>query len=148
MHEKSERQMWMGVLARADAETLGACWTTLTDRPSHKLVRAAEVGMVMLRGRAGGDGDAFNLGEMTVTRCIVETDDGTMGFGYVAGRDHRHAELAALFDALLQQPSRRSQISAEVIAPLAAKQASMRRRVWAEAAETRVDFFTVVRGEG
>ncbi len=28
-------------------------------------------GMTLVRGRMGGTGSPFNLGEMTVTRCVV-----------------------------------------------------------------------------
>ncbi|GAB4376283.1 MAG: hypothetical protein Kow00121_23160 [Elainellaceae cyanobacterium] len=73
----------------------------------------------MVQGRTGGAGQPFYLGEMTITRCVVrlETPDleeaiasqfpegVIVGFGYVAGRSHRHAELAALCDALLQHPA-------------------------------------------
>ena len=66
----------------------------------------------MARGRPGGDGAPFNLGEMTVTRCTVRLEDGTVGHAYVAGRDMRQAELAAVLDAVLQGPARRGAMMA------------------------------------
>ncbi len=92
----------MGVLARAARDELEAAWETLEPRPAYDRLRPPETGMVMTRGRAGGTGRRFNLGEMTVTRCALRLDSGEMGIAYVAGRDRRHAELAALFDALMQ----------------------------------------------
>lgn len=100
--------------------------------------------MVMVRGRTGGTGRRFNLGEMTVTRCAVRLGDGTVGHGYVAGRSPRHAELAAAFDALLLQEDAGA---AAAIEDLAQAREERRRRKAARTASTRVDFFTVVRGE-
>jgi alpha-D-ribose 1-methylphosphonate 5-triphosphate synthase subunit PhnG len=98
----------------------------------------------MLRGRAGGDGAAFNLGEMTVTRCSVRlTDGGAIGHAYVAGRDSRQAELAAALDAALQVPALRPTLLREVIAPLAAAQAARAEEAARKAAATRVEFFTL-----
>ena len=101
----------------------------------------------MVRGRAGGTGVRFNLGEATVTRCAVELDDGTVGHAYVLGRDRRHAELAALFDAMLQTSGRREAIERDVIVPLAEAGLERRRAAEARAAATRVEFLTLVRGE-
>lgn len=141
------RQYWMGVLAKAPTGALQAAWDGLADKPGYRLLRAAETGMVMVRGRAGGDGDRFNLGEMTVTRCAVQVEGGATGYGYVAGRERRRAELAALFDALLQDEARRPALEAAVVAPLAETQAAARRAAAVKAASTRVEFFTMVRGE-
>lgn len=138
----------MGVLARADVAALERSFAALSDPPVYRPLRPAETGLVMMRGRAGGDGAPFNLGELAVTRCVVKPADGPLGFGYVAGRDHRHAELAAVFDALLQQPARRRELLESVVDRLAADQAKRRAQRWSEAAATKVDFFTVVRGEG
>jgi alpha-D-ribose 1-methylphosphonate 5-triphosphate synthase subunit PhnG len=102
----------------------------------------------MARGRAGGTGQRFNLGEITVTRCAVQGADGHIGHGYVAGRDKRKAELVASFDALLQAPDRRAALLARVVEPLATAQAATRSATARKAAATRVEFFTMVRGEG
>jgi alpha-D-ribose 1-methylphosphonate 5-triphosphate synthase subunit PhnG len=141
----AERARWMGVLARASRATLEAFWAGLPTPPRLAALKPPETGLVMLRGRAGGDGAAFNLGEMTVTRCVLRAPDGTLGFGYVAGRDRRHAELAAAFDALLQMPAHADTLRAALIAPLAAAQAEAQARNWHDAARTRVEFFTLAR---
>ena len=84
--ETATRQEWMGLLARAPEEAMLALWNGLSDRPHFDWLRRPEVGGVMVRGRAGSTGAPFNLGEMTVTRCSVVLDDGTVGHGYVQGR--------------------------------------------------------------
>lgn len=145
--QQAARRHWMGVLARAARAELEQAWNDLEDKPSYRWLRRPEIGLVMVRGRAGGTGAPFNLGEMTVTRCVVGLDDGTTGFAFVRGRDTRHAELAAVFDALLQQPTRHAVVRQTVIAPLAAAQAERRRLLGCKANATRVNFFTLVRGE-
>ncbi|WP_237217589.1 phosphonate C-P lyase system protein PhnG, partial [Falsiroseomonas oryziterrae] len=115
----ADRQRWMGVLARASADDILACLATLPPAPPHTRLRGPETGLVMVRGRAGGDGAPFNLGEMTVTRCAVRLPDGRVGHAYVAGRDARQAELAALCDALLLDAAARPEVEAAVIRPLA-----------------------------
>ena len=117
------RQRWMGVLARARREELDAHADALRDADYH-LLRAAETGMTLVRGRMGGTGSPFNLGEMTVTRCVVRLGDGRTGYSYVAGRDKRHAELAALADAHLQGADAAAW-QARLIEPLARTQACL-----------------------
>lgn len=142
---QSARQRWMGLLAKADPAVLEDAWSRL-GAPSHQPLRTPEIGSALVRGRAGGTGAAFNLGEMTLTRCAVVIE-GRTGFGYVAGRDKRHAELAALFDALLQDDARRPALESALLAPLAEAQAKAREARSRKAASSRVEFFTLVRGE-
>jgi len=141
------RQRWMAVLARADSAELEAAWAGLADKPAYRLLRKPEVGLVMARGRVGGAGGAFNLGEIAVTRCAAQLAGGRTGFGYVAGRDVRKCELAALFDGLLQDGARQSQLLAGVIAPLAEAQARRKAATQGDAARTKVNFFALERGE-
>ena len=141
--EAAARRAWMSVLARSRAEDIVALLAGLPALPGHVRLRGPEAGLVMLRGRAGGDGAAFNLGEMTVTRCTVRVADGHVGHAYVAGRDGRQAELAALLDALLQDPARHAALQDGVVAPLAACQRAAREAAARRAAATRVDFFTM-----
>jgi alpha-D-ribose 1-methylphosphonate 5-triphosphate synthase subunit PhnG len=137
----------MSVLARAASRDLEAAWVTLGTHPVYRVVRPPELGMVMLRGRAGGSGPRFNLGEMTVTRCSVELESGAMGHAYVAGRDLRHAELAAVFDALLQDGRLRDTLERSVITPFEEAQRESRHLAVSRSAATKVEFFTLVRGE-
>jgi alpha-D-ribose 1-methylphosphonate 5-triphosphate synthase subunit PhnG len=137
------RRRWMAVLARASGEAIAARLGTAPALPPWTRLRGPETGLVMVRGRAGGDGAPFNLGEMTVTRCAVRLAGGTVGHAYVAGRDARQAELAAALDAALQLPDRRAALIAAVIAPLAAAQADAAACEARKAAATRVEFFTM-----
>ena len=140
-----ERQAWLAVLAKADPMDLARRWGELGFAPEFRHLRAPETGLVMLRGRIGGSGAPFNVGEMTVTRCSVVLVDGTVGHGYVGGSNARHAEITALCDALLQTDARRTEVETRVIAPLAAAREARRQRAAARAAATRVEFFTVAR---
>jgi alpha-D-ribose 1-methylphosphonate 5-triphosphate synthase subunit PhnG len=137
----------MSVLALAAREELEARWSSLVEAPAYEILRRPEVGLVMVRARAGGTGARFNLGEMTVTRCTVQLDDGTLGHAWVGGRDLRHAELAAAFDAILQGSTRAAARGAAVVESLARAQAERRQAAAARAQASRVEFFTMVRGE-
>ncbi len=137
------RRRWMAVLARASLETLDSTLAACAPLPEYTCLRGPEAGLVMLRGRVGGAGGAFNLGEMTVTRCTVRTADGQVGHAYVTGREERRAELAALADAMLQDPHRRALVQQAVIEPLAATQQAARETIAAKAAATQVQFFAM-----
>jgi alpha-D-ribose 1-methylphosphonate 5-triphosphate synthase subunit PhnG len=140
-----ERRRWLAVLAKAPIEDLERCWQGLGLAPEYRCLRSPETGLVMLRGRVSGAGSPFNVGEMTVTRCSVVLQDGTVGHGYVGGSDARHAEIAALCDALLQTETLRPEVEKRVISPLAAAREAARQQTAARAAATRVEFFTVAR---
>jgi alpha-D-ribose 1-methylphosphonate 5-triphosphate synthase subunit PhnG len=137
------RQRWLAVLARAGSESLEQALARFAP-VRHELVRAPECGMVMLRGRVGGTGDAFNFGEATVTRCAARVGE-HLGVGYVLGRDRRRAELVAVLDALLQDPQRQAGLLRELVDPLAREQAQARAAASRDAASSRVEFFTMVR---
>lgn len=146
------RRRWLSVLAKAKLEELEAAWQGLGESPAYEWLRRPEVGMVMVRGRAGGTGGQFNLGQMTVTRCALKLASGeaasqNVGVGYVQGRSKRHAELAAVFDALLQDAVLRPALEGGVIARLERAQAQRRGERSRKAATTKVNFFTLVRGE-
>jgi len=141
--DTAERRRWMGILARADAASIAARLEGAPPLPATTRLRGPETGLVMARGRQGGDGAPFNLGEVTVTRCSVRSADGRVGHAYVTGRDLAQAELAARLDAALQDPARRPALLAAVIEPLAAAQAAAAEAVAAKAAATRVQFFTM-----
>lgn len=140
----SERQRWLAVLARAPRPALESAAAVLPIPAHPVVVRAPECGMVMLRGRVGGTGDPFNLGEATVTRCALRVGD-ALGIGYVLGRDRAKAQLVALFDALLQDAARRPQLLQHLVDPLEHEQRAARELRSREAAASRVEFFTMVR---
>ena len=133
----------MGVLARASAAEIATRLEEAPPLPPHSRLRGPETGLVMVRGRQGGDGAPFNLGEMTVTRCSVRLPEGSVGHAYVAGRDARQAELAAVLDAALQDPARRDAYLSAVVEPLAAAQRAAAARESAKAAATQVRFFAM-----
>ena len=143
--DPAARRHWMGVLAKARPEEIASTWSGLDTPPAYELLRPAEAGMIMVQGRIGGDGRAFNLGEMTVTRCSVRLTDGTVGHAWVAGRSTDHAEQAAVLDALLQDPRQRAALQGE-LERLAEAQAARHREAAGKSAATRVEFFTMVRG--
>ncbi len=148
MEDRAERQAWMGILAKAELAALEGCVARLGDLPGYGFLRSPEIGLAMVRGRAGGVGDAFNLGEMTLTRCVVRLEEaGTAGFGYVRGRSHRHAELAALCDALLQYEQWYSRVMKAVIEPLQRRLQQSVEHQQRQTAATQVEFFTMLRGE-
>jgi alpha-D-ribose 1-methylphosphonate 5-triphosphate synthase subunit PhnG len=103
--------------------------------------------MVMLRGRVGGTGNPFNLGEASVARCAVRLGDGPLGVGYVLGHDKRRAEMVAIFDALLQDPVQHAAVHDTLISSLAQSQSQARTRRAGAVADSNVEFFTFVRGE-
>jgi alpha-D-ribose 1-methylphosphonate 5-triphosphate synthase subunit PhnG len=137
------RRRWMAVLARADASDIEALLERHAELPCYTRLRGPEAGLVMVRGRTGGGGAPFNLGEMTVTRCSVRTEQGLVGHAYVAGRDARQAELAAVVDAMLQDPAQTFELHAKLIEPLADKQRTSRADIAAKAAATKVQFFAM-----
>lgn len=141
--QQSARRRWMAVLARAEAAELSALLDRHAVVPPYTRLRGPEAGLAMVRGRTGGGGAPFNLGEMTVTRCSVRTESGQVGHAYVAGRDARQAELAAVLDAMLQDPSRAFELHAKVIEPLAEVQQARRAEIAAKAAATKVQFFAM-----
>jgi alpha-D-ribose 1-methylphosphonate 5-triphosphate synthase subunit PhnG len=145
--EVAGRRAAMAVLAQARADEIAAGLAALGPAPAHDEVRPAETGLVMVRGRIGGDGAPFNLGEATVTRCAVQLATGEIGFGYVLGRDRDKARLAALTDALWQRADRRAAVEQSVLAPLRARQRQDLARAQEDTACTKVDFFTLVRGD-
>jgi alpha-D-ribose 1-methylphosphonate 5-triphosphate synthase subunit PhnG len=141
----ADRAAWMGALARADAAQLAARLDDLSEAPRWTVLRAPEIGLVMVRGRAGGQGQPFNLGEMTVARAAVRLEDGAVGLGYVAGRDKAHAERAALVDAMMQSPQWRDLAQSRIVAPLVAERAQAAAETARKVAATKVEFFTMVR---
>jgi len=142
------RRRLMALLARASAEELERLLGD-AGMASEKavLLRGPETGLVTVRGRMGGGGTPFNVGEATVTRATVRLAGGEVGHAYALGRDRKKAHMAATIDALWQRPQLRAGVEALILEPLAAMldEADAVRR--AETAATRVDFFTMMRGE-
>jgi alpha-D-ribose 1-methylphosphonate 5-triphosphate synthase subunit PhnG len=147
MQENSNaRRSWMRVLALSawhDVEPLTKGFSEV----ACETIRPPETGLVMLRGRIGGTGSPFNLGEATVTRCSVRMANGLEGHAYIMGHNQEHAKAAAICDALLQDDDRHDKVATAVIEPLRSSLNKRRELAARKAAATKVDFFTLVRGD-
>ncbi len=145
--QQEARAFWMGVLARASLKELRAALSLAqVELPGVEVVKASETGTLMLEARAGGSGQRFNAGEATMTRCVVRHGE-TLGFSYALGRDKDKAMLAATLDCLLQDEERRGPVMSKVVQPLADLQRRKRETESRRAAATKVEFFTMVRGD-
>lgn len=143
--DPGEHQERLAILAQAPEALLESAWQAFPDKPDFTVVRPSETGLLMARGRAGGVGQQFNIGEVPVTRAVMSLPDGTMGYGYVMGQRPRHAELAACFDAMAAGGARKADVRSRVLEP-AARQIKADGQAAREcAAATRVDFSTLVR---
>jgi alpha-D-ribose 1-methylphosphonate 5-triphosphate synthase subunit PhnG len=145
--ETNGRRRAVGLLARAMTDELRAAWDKLPAKPEVKPVRGPETGLVMVRGRIGGGGAPFNLGEATVTRATVLLASGTAGHGQALGTSKDNVRLAAIFDALWQEADTRDFVETTLLGPIEARIAVEDKQKAEETAATRVDFFTMVRGD-
>ena len=147
MKQQTARQHWLSVLAHSSAAELDAHWQPLNLKPEFTLIRPAEIGLTRLQARMGATGKRFVVGDATVTRAVVRLNDGTLGYSYLLGRDKAHAERCALMDALLQQADTAELLQEKMIIPLAASREEQRQLRAREIASSKVDFFTLVRGD-
>lgn len=141
------RQAAMALLAQARLSEIAEGLAAAAATPRYAELRPVETGLVMIRGRIGGDGAPFNLGEATVTRAAVRLASGETGFAYQLGRDHDKARLAAICDALWQSGAFQTAIERHVLTPIRTRIERERGEAQAQTAATRVEFFTLVRGE-
>ena len=144
--ENADRRAWMGLLAKAPTGRVASLLDGSMERPAFTWLRAPEIDSAMVRGRAGATGAPFNLGEITVTRCALTLADGVVGHAYIQGRRKTDAEAAALIDALMQTDAAEP-VRAAVLYPLEAERAQSKASRAAKAAATKVEFFTIARGE-
>lgn len=141
------RKRRLGLLARAARDEVDGVLAELGIAAADVAdLRGPETGLVMLTGRMGGDGARFNLGEATVSRSTVRLASGEVGFGQRLGTDRELARRSAILDAAAATP-----VGAAIVDRLCdvieQRLAAEHGRVEAETAATRVDFFTLVRGE-
>ncbi len=144
---KQARQRWIGIMARADESIAMQLWSDLALSHKYILIKPAEQGLVMVRGRAGGSGHPFNLGEITVTRCSVRLQNGIVGHGYIQGRKSSYAETAAVVDAMMQDEQYHNVLEEKIISILEKREFERLNEKSKKAAATKVNFFTMVRGE-
>ncbi|CDX23713.1 carbon-phosphorus lyase complex subunit [Mesorhizobium sp. ORS 3324] len=145
--EQAGRKAMMSTLAHAAADEIARLWDGTGLPCEAELLRGPETGLVTVRGRIGGGGAPFNVGEATVTRATVRLPSGQVGHSYALGRDKGKAKLAAIADAFWQDPAHRETIERKLVAPLRAALDAVREKQRVETAATKVDFFTMVRGE-
>lgn len=141
------RKDMMAVLARASTKELADAWSNWPQRPEVSTLRGPETGLVMVRGRIGGGGAPFNFGEATVTRATVRLSTGQVGHAYALGADSEKVRHAAIFDALWQDESCRKHVEEKLVTPVSNRLEAEDNRRRDETAATKVDFFTMVRGE-
>lgn len=148
MHiDTATRQRWMRALSWSNAETLNALMQALKLAPEYTLIRAPETGLMQIQARMGGTGNRFFAGDTTLTRAVVRLNSGTLGYSYLLGRNKQHAERCAVVDALLQEQAHFQTLMETLIAPLEAEREAQIAARRAEANASRVDFFTLVRGD-
>ncbi|MCA2997756.1 MAG: phosphonate C-P lyase system protein PhnG [Rhodocyclaceae bacterium] len=149
MYDSTEAQQarreWLGLLSRAPIELLEAWGAGRAQE--YVWLKRPESGLAMVRARIGATGDRFNVGEMTLTRCALRMAGGQHGVAYVQGRSARRAELAAIADALLQDPNERDALERDLLQPLRARIAASRAARANESHLTKVEFLTVSRGD-
>lgn len=145
--ENAARKTAMAAFARASEDQLRKLSQGAGLPLDAELLRGPETGLVTVRGRIGGGGAPFNTGEATVTRATVRLPSGQIGHAYALGRDKEKVRIAAILDAAWCSPETREIVEIKVVTPLVrtAAEADAKRR--AETAATKVDFFTMVRGE-
>ncbi|UWQ19560.1 phosphonate C-P lyase system protein PhnG [Jannaschia sp. M317] len=146
LHENGPRKAWMSLLAKAPEGRAAALLDAATVRPAFTWLRAPEIGSTMVRARAGATGAPFNLGEMTVTRCALTLQTGEVGHAYIQGRRKADAEAAALIDALMQT-ALADDLRVSVLDPLKTGLDAAKAARAGKAAATKVEFFTMARGE-
>lgn len=142
-----QRRAALDLLSKSTTEAIREKWEPLNLAPQYVILKQPEIGMVMVQSKAAGRSPEFNLGEMTVTRTVIQLESQEIGYGYTQGRDKSRAELIALIDACLQVSAHKTTIEAEVLAPLE-EALNLRNAEHAQRVErTKVNFFTMVRGE-
>ncbi len=143
---ENPRKIWMSLLAKAPEGRVSELLDAATQRPEFTWLRAPEIGSTMVRGRAGATGAPFNLGEMTLTRCALKLSSGEVGHAYIQGRRKEDATAAALVDALMQT-DQATLVQTAILEPIATEFAAQKQKRAEKAAATKVEFFTMVRGE-
>ena len=145
--DQAARKAVMAALAQSPREEISRLWQEAGLPQEAEVLRGPETGLVTVRGRIGGGGAPFNVGEATVTRATVRLPSGHVGHAYALGRDKEKARLSAMADALWQDTTYRRAVEERLLAPLQTALAETDDRRRAETAATKVDFFTMVRGE-
>ena len=140
------RKSWLSLMAKSESSFLSSLWTDLGIHADYTIIRPAEIGLVMVKAKQGNTGDQFNLAELSVSRCSVELKSGQIGHGYHQGRSKRAAFIVAICDALAQTPTYNI-IHSNIFKPLQKKQKASHEKLARKSTSTKVEFFTLERGE-
>lgn len=140
------RKDWLRIIAHANQEDMCAKWQALGLEVSAQWLREPEIGLLPMQARMGNTGSKFLFGDATITRAVVEVA-GKTGYAFILGRNKQAAKCAALIDALMQDSAHQAHISSAILVPLAQATKDTHAQQHAEVAQTKVDFFTMVRGE-
>ena len=144
---KKERREWIRLLANAGLSDLEDARRQLENPVAYKYIVRPETGLLMVQAKADGSHNRFHLGEVSVTKCVLEIEDRYLGYGMVTGSNRDHAELAAMFDGLLQHPDYHDDLKRQLLDKLEKQQRRAARDMEQEAERTRVEFFTLKREE-
>ena len=144
--QNESRKQWLSSLATADENYLISLWDNLNMKIEYNWLREPEIGSIMVQGKAGATGDNFNVGEVTITRCSLNLDKKIQGHCYVQGRNKYKSKIAALCDALMQT-EKKEIIKRNIIDKLIKYKNNKRNEILSKTEATKVDFFTLVRGE-
>jgi alpha-D-ribose 1-methylphosphonate 5-triphosphate synthase subunit PhnG len=145
--DETQRRQWMAVLAHSLPQELESRWAELELAPVYQVIRQPETGLVQIQARMGATGQRFFAGDATLTRAVVQLSCGLYGYSFLLGRNKAHAERCAIIDALMQDKTHFQTLQETLIAPLAANREQRLAKRRAEVNGSRVDFFTLVRGD-
>jgi alpha-D-ribose 1-methylphosphonate 5-triphosphate synthase subunit PhnG len=147
MNLRLQRQKNLSILAKAPLSNMLEYWQGISVDETFKFLKKPEIGMAMVRAQAGNGGENFNMGEMTMTRCVIQLDSDEIGYGYVAGRSKKKSELIALIDACWQKQSLKITIEEKIIEPLYNIEKNKEQKIKENTKASKVNFYTMVRGE-
>ena len=143
----AERQRRMSILARASYQDVLTLWNKNPIELEYSIIREPEIGMVQIRGKMGNVGDKFNVGDATMTRASVLLETGEIGHCYMLGRNVKQALLASRIDAVMQIEKYKDMLNIQIINPLENIYKTTKQKQKKEAQTSKVDFFTLERGE-
>lgn len=144
----ARRQHWMSVLARADWADIEHRWKSVGIDLPYTILREPEIGLAQIRGKMANKGDVFNVGDTTITRASVQFKNDVVGHCYTMGRNLDKALTCAVIDGVLQHDQHNQVVMDAVIAPLQQAFIEKRKHRKQEIETSKVDFFTLVRGDG
>jgi alpha-D-ribose 1-methylphosphonate 5-triphosphate synthase subunit PhnG len=142
---RETRAYQLSIFSKTNESLLKNSLDHINFKENYDVLLGPEIGSIMIQGRAGGTGDKFNLGEATLTKCIVKFQEKT-GYSYHLGRNLIKSEYGAILDALMQIESYHSKLLIYV-KEFQEQIQKEKIKIIADSSESKVDFFTMVRGD-